>query len=525
MAYSSAPLARLAILAVLAGCGPPARSGGATVFFASGADLQSINPLLTVHPLAKQVQKHVLLLPLASYDSALRPVPRLASFEWTDGRRTLTFHLRRDVRWSDGRPTWAGDVRWTLDRARAPETAYPRARDLAAVTAVEAPDSFTVRVRFARAQPTFPDVLTDLAILPAHAFTGTSAGELRAAPFNRVPIANGPFEFVEYRPNQRWVFRRRDGFPADLGAPAIDRFVVVVVDESTTKLAALTSGELDFAGISPAHAAFVREDSRLAVVDYPVLFLNAVIWNLRREPFNDPKVRSALDHAIDRQLIVDAYIFGFGAVAGGPVPPEHPWAVPLAPTRFNPDHSRALLDSVGWRVGAGGIREKDGQRLAFSLLTVGTGDNALEQMLQAQFRAVGAEMTIRQLEMATFLGMAQRPARDFDALITGIPGDMSLGHVTATLAGRGAGPLAYPGYQSEAFDAAIERVARATTERELRDAWRDAQIAEARDRPVSWLYHARGLQGANRRVRNVRLDLRGELAGIAQWHVGTSATR
>lgn len=525
MAYSSVTLASLATLAALCGCGPPSRAGGSTVFFASGADLQSINPLLTVHPLAKQVQKHVLLLTLATYDSAMQPIPRLGAFTWSEGRRTLTFQLRRDVRWSDGRPTWAGDVRWTLDLARSSAVAYPRARDLAAVTAVDTPDSFTVRVRFARAQPTFPDVLTDLAILPAHAFTGANPADIRSAAFSRTPIGNGPFEFVEYRSNQRWVFKRREGFPAALNPVSIDRLVVVVVDEPTTKLAALTSGELDFAGINPAHASFVRADPRLVVKDYPIQLANAVIWNLRREPFNDPPVRAALDLAIDRQLIVDAYTLGFSVIAGGPVLPEHPWYLPVDPTPFDTTRSRALLDSAGWLQRSDGIRARAGRRLQFTLLTVGTGDNALEQMLQAQFRAVGADLTIRQLELATFLAVAQGVARDFDVLITGIPGDLALGYVAATLGGRGAGPLAYPGYRSDAFDAALDRAASATTEPALREAWREAQGVLARDRPVSWLYHSRGVQGINRRVQNVGIDLRGELAGIASWRVSTSANR
>ncbi|MEE8572497.1 MAG: ABC transporter substrate-binding protein, partial [Gemmatimonadota bacterium] len=160
----------LVLLTVLACEAPESAGRGATVFYASGADLQSINPLLTVHPLAKAVQKHVLFLTLATYDSALHPVPRLASWTWSPDRTVITFELREDVFWHDGRQTTADDVVWTLGMARNREVAYPRARDLAAVDDVLAVDSFTVAVRFRRPQPVFPDVLADLAILPAHAF-------------------------------------------------------------------------------------------------------------------------------------------------------------------------------------------------------------------------------------------------------------------------------------------------------------------------------------------------------------------
>ncbi len=90
-------------------CGGGSQRRGATVLFASGADLQSINPLLTTHPLARQVQRYVLLTTLARYDSALTPRPYLAR-SWTTSGRTLTLRLRTDVRWHDGTPTSARDV-------------------------------------------------------------------------------------------------------------------------------------------------------------------------------------------------------------------------------------------------------------------------------------------------------------------------------------------------------------------------------------------------------------------------------
>ena len=482
------------------------------MLLASGADLQSINPLVAVHPLAKQVQNHVLFLTVAALDSALEPVPRLATWEWRDGRSVLRLHLRRDVPWHDGVPTTATDVVWTLDRAREPAGAYPRAGDLYGFAAVSASDSFTVDIRFAGPQPVFPDVLTDLAILPAHLLADVPPEGLRAAAFNRVPVGNGPFEFVAYRPNQRWEFRRRTGFPPALGTPAIERFVVVVVDEPATKLAALTSGELDVAGISPAHAAFVRDNPGLRVVDYPIALTYGVVFNLRRAPFADPRVRRALSRAVDRQAIIDGYLYGFGTPAAGPVHPEHPWYAAIEPVSYAPAEAAALLDAAGLTAGPEGRRD-----LAFDLLTVGSGDLALEQMLQAQWRAVGVTVRIRRVELATFLAIAQGPEREFDALVTGIPGVLSLGHVAALYGTDG--PLAYAGYAAPELRRAFEQVRRATSEQTLADAWREVQVTIAQGEPTAWLYHARGVQGVSRRVAGLHMDLRGELAGISGWRI------
>ena len=467
----------LLILAILTtACGSTADRRGATVLFASGADLQSINPLLTVHPLARQVQRYVLLTTLARYDSTLTPRPYLARWwEWSPDRRTLTFHLETVVRWHDGRPTTARDVQWTLDAARDPATGYPRAGELTELGPVAAPDDSTAVLRFRRPQSRFPDLLTDLAILPAHLLDTVPPARLRQASWNGAPVGNGPFRFVAHEPNRRWVFAADSSFPAALGGPPrLERFIVVVVNEPTTKLAELTSGELDFAGIQPAHAEFVRRDPRLAVMTYPLLWTDGIVFNTRRPPFNRLATRRALSDAIDRQELVDAYIYGFGTPAVGPVPPTAPGYLPVAPA----SHSSTA--------------RSQGEPVRFELLTVGSGEAALEQMLQARLARAGFDVVIRQLELSAFLARVYGQAHDFDAAVLGIPGDLGLGYLRplAALAG-----LAAP-----ADPAAAQRLFADST-------------------PVAFLYHSRGLQGMNRRVRGVTMDLRGELPTIKYWSV------
>ena len=144
---------------VAAACGAPARDRG-TVVYASGADLESGNPLVTVHPLSRQVQRHALFVTLARYDSLLRPTPYYAHrWTWSDDRRTLTFSLEPRLRWHDGVPTTARDAAFTLDAARYPAVGFPRASDLAALADVATPDDTTLVLRFSTPQPDVPGVL------------------------------------------------------------------------------------------------------------------------------------------------------------------------------------------------------------------------------------------------------------------------------------------------------------------------------------------------------------------------------
>jgi peptide/nickel transport system substrate-binding protein len=247
-----------------------------------------------------------------------------------------------------------------------------------------------------------------------------------------------------------------------------------VVDEPTTKLAALTAGELDFAGIQPAHADFVRRDSALAVLSYPILLTYGLVLNTRRRPFDALAVRRRVNRAIDRQEIVDGYLYGFGTPAEGPVPPGVPGYLPIA-------------------AAAGGAPPSPtGAAVRFELLTVGSGEAPLEQMVQSRLLADGFDVTIRQLELSAFLGRVYGPSHDFEAAVLGVSGDLGLAYLRplADLAGMAA-----------------------PTDPTAAQRWFADSV------PVAFLYHARGLQGMNRRVHGVTMDLRGELATVHDWWV------
>ena len=516
-----ASIVRMGALGLATACVAPERPADIAVY-ASGADLESGNPLVTTHPLARQVQRYALFVTLVRHDTLLQPVPYLArAWRWADGRRTLRFTLVDGLRWHDGAPTTARDAAFTLEAARDPATGFPRVSALATLTGAEAVDDTTLVLRFSAPQADVPPILVELPIAPAHLLAGVPRADLRRHQFGREPLGNGPFRFGGRRPGQRWVFERNADFPATLGGPPrLRRLVVAVVDEATTKFAGLVSGELDVAGISPPMASLVARDPALLVVEYPLLLSTGLVFNPERPPFDDPRVRSAVSLSVDRRRIIDVALAGYGVPASGGVPPDNPLAL-ADPPALDTVRADSLLDAAGWRRVAGGRRQREGRQFEVELLTVGSADNAIEQLIQADLAARGIAVGIRQLELATFLSRARESPRRFDMLITGVPGDLGLSHLASLFDSRFAGgALDYTGFHTPRLDSMFDRTRAAADPTEVRAAWLAVQREVARHVPIAWIYHSRGVQGLSSRLRNVTMDLRGEMVTLTQWQIG-----
>jgi peptide/nickel transport system substrate-binding protein len=204
------------LLVLVLACAPP--SANDVVVFASGADLESANPLVTIHPLARQVQRHALFVTLTRFDSTLSPQPYLARrWEWSADGRRLTMHLFPSLTWHDGTATTARDVAFTISAARDPATGFPRAADLANVDDVVAANDSTVTISFSAPPPGLPPILSELPIVPEHLLKDVPRSSYRQHAFATAPTGNGPFRFVRREAGRRWIFER-------VGLPVLSTF-------------------------------------------------------------------------------------------------------------------------------------------------------------------------------------------------------------------------------------------------------------------------------------------------------------
>jgi peptide/nickel transport system substrate-binding protein len=141
-------------------------------------------------------------------------------------------------------------------------------------------------------------------------------------------------------------------------------------------------------------------------------------------------------------------------------------------------------------------------------------------------RAHGITLEIRQMEFGAFLAEARANPKRFDALFTGIPGDLSLSYLAAMFDSRlSGGPLDYAGFHTPALDSAFARVSVARTRPDLVAAWHVVQRELDDATPVAWVYHSRGVQGVTARLGGVRMDLRGEMPTLARWTLTDSTAK
>ncbi len=531
-------LGLIATVAV-AGCGDPAgetepealrpipadqRAGG-TVIVGGRTSIPTLNPLVSTDFEPAQIQKHVLFTTMVRFDAEQRLQPYLAeAWELNRDSTQIVFHLRRDVKWHDGLPTTSHDVAFTFQTVKDPEVAFPNRGWFDLWEAAEVVDPFTIRFVL---QP-HADFLfgwSQLAILPEHVLGDVPAAELAGHPFGTsAPVGNGPFRFGERQGSDRWVFQANAEFPGELGGrPLVDRLVFRTVTDATTLLAELQTGGVHFyLDLPPAQMDRVAAEPSLQVMTRPSRSYTFIAWNSKRPQFADPVVRRALAMGMNRQGLVDAVRNGLGTVTAGPLGPWH-WAYDPAPESlpYAPDSARAALERAGWQdADSDGVRARDGTELRFELVT---NPNQVRQdisvILQSQLAEVGARVDLLTMENAALGPAITSPERRFDAAILGFEQDWVVDDRDLWACGRIAEPYQFASYCNPALDPVLDSIPRTLDRDVRRQLYRRYNHAIVRDQPFTFLFFETVAAGLRRELQGVRLDARGELAGVLDWWV------
>ena len=392
---------------------------GGTLIIATGSgwETPTLNPAL--YGIVGESSK--IFSSLIQHDLDLNPQPDLAeSWAISEDGKTYTFHLVRNATFHDGKPVTSADVKFTIEEVVIPYDPLGKVvwKDL---ESIETPDNYTVV--FKLKQPFSALIfMLDMGsggppVLPKHLYEGT---DIPNNPYNQKPIGSGTFKFVKWEKGNQLILERNENYFRK-GLPYLDRVIIKTMPDTTSIALAIESGEVNYA---PAGISFADVKRLRDLDNVEVSFAGqegngetlSLVVNLDHLILGNQKVRQALAHAVDKDMIIDRIYIEEQKAAVMPVSSSVRWA-------FNPDvqkyeHSaeeaNRLLDEAGYPKGP------DGKRFAIELSNIAGIQDRLKvtEIVREQLREVGIEVTVVSLELAAYDDVVIRN-RDFDLALEG----------------------------------------------------------------------------------------------------------
>lgn len=315
-----------------------------------------------------------------------------------DGKTmTITYKLRPNVKWHDGKPFTSADVKFTWEAVKNPKFIAESKDGTEDILRIDTPDPLTAVVHYKRIAPDFASTLFTFGILPKHALEGK---DLNTDPYNTKPLGTGPFMVKEFRRGQYVALTRNPNYwrkdAKGQQLPYLDAMNFKIIPDSNTLVTQLRSGEVQLAYNVP-YAQVKQLDAlpNLKIVQNKVLSWQHLDFNFKGPAaLRDLAVRQAFAHAINRDAVSKA-------LGGYPVPIDSV-VVPVFDTYnknvpkypYSVSRANAILDAAGYRRGADGIRAKNGQRLSFNLMVQAgrANDEIAQQVIIANLKTIGVEL-------------------------------------------------------------------------------------------------------------------------------------
>jgi peptide/nickel transport system substrate-binding protein len=384
----------------------------------AAADPKNLNPVLDSSQPTLELSTFLFSYTVL-YDEHSRPVPdalsevpTIANGDVSRDGLTLRYKLRHNILWHDGEKLTCRDMRFTWQAVMNPHNNAQTTVGYDAIKDIDCRDPYVAVVHMKHIYAPFLQQLWSVngnaPILPEHLLAryNDAKGSFNTAPYQSAPIGSGPFRFVAW---DRGSDVRMAAFDKYFrGRPGLNEVIYKIIPNGDTLVTQLVTHEVDLGFNLPA-SSWNRERAIPGTIAIAPIIYNYVHidFNLRRPLFSDVRVRRALTYAIDRPSLLQKVQHGLGQLA------DTFFDATLSPDAVNRDvmtypydpvKARALLDAAGWRAGPGGIRVRNGQRLAFtfSTQTEAVTGRELQTQVQSYWHAVGADVTVKNYPTSQF---------------------------------------------------------------------------------------------------------------------------
>ena len=349
----------------------------------------------------------------------------------TEHNPILVFHLRSGVRFHDGHMFDADDVKFTYDAIMNPANLSPRISDYEPIKSVEVVDKLTARIIYKRLYS--PAIASwGMGILPEHLLNEdalTKEAEtlgkdpktftLRHSKFNRQPVGCGPFQFSSWKSDQYVILDKFESYWE--GPPNYERYIYRVIPSTLNQEMEFYAGTIDSYGAEPHQVKRLAQDRRFQNFSGTSYGYSYIGYNMRKAPFDDPRVRQALGMAIDVNKIIKYVLYDQGERITGPfVKQTDFYNHDIAPLPYDPEGAKALLKDAGWEPDTNGKLVKNGKPLQFTLITNNGNElrKAILAIAQDAWKDIGVDVQTDLLEWSVFI-QERVNKLDFDALVLG----------------------------------------------------------------------------------------------------------
>lgn len=331
------------------------------------------------------------------YPDLATEVPTVQNGGISKDQKTITLHLRKDAKWSDGAPVTAQDWMFTYHAVLNPANNTKTRYGWDEIASANAPDPYTIVVHMKEPSNAVLGILTmggaAYPPLPAHILA--KLPDINRAPFNNMPISSGPFVLKEWNHGSSLVFVPNKYYFR--GAPKLRELIWKVLPDTNTQLNQLKTHEIDiFPAVDENGVAQLKSITGIRVEHRLIANWRHLGINISRPQLSDVRVRQAIAQAVDWKRIIDTVYHGINTQAVSDIFPQS-WAAPnVPPYAFDPAKAKELLAQAGWTMGSDGVLHKGplAMHLSISATTTAKSNEQSEVMIQSMLRAVGIDVQV-----------------------------------------------------------------------------------------------------------------------------------
>ncbi|MDD2453433.1 glutathione ABC transporter substrate-binding protein [Aminivibrio sp.] len=479
----------VALVVSLAFCLP---AFAAELRLAQVADVSSMDPHRVSDIYSANVIRQI-YSNLVQVDENMEIVPDLAEKWENPDDLTWVFHLRKGVKFHNGEPFTASDVKYSMERIKDPKTASPGATHLKEVVSVEAVDDYTVKIVTRRP---FAPMLMSLTRYETSILNEKAVSAAGADYGSKAAVGTGPFKFVSWSRGDKVILEKNADYFR--GPAAIDTVIYRGIPEDATRLVELESGGIDLIPGNFPYQEFENIAKNDKYLTYKIPAMSTLYMGLNTEvkPFGDNRVRKAMNYAVDKQAIVDAVYFGYGTPSRGPLSPviwgfdpERKDAYP-----YDPDKARELLKEAGYADGFDMTIFSDNR----------TERRSAAELIQAYLAEVGIRAQIELMEWSALLSTSAK----------GIGGGFMLGWTGTGDADGGLTPVYHSAnigssnrfrYKSEGIDALLEKGTATLDQDARRKVYAEAQERIVEECPLVFMISQQLLGASTKKVQGFKL--------------------